>query len=146
MEDTTADLEKEFHFEKRYWRMERAGWIFMGMLVIASMLGFTGPGPLSKKELRRGDGKVVLEYYGILRYETETDFTFHIPLDQEEVSVGIDRYLLTQLFLENIVPQPERLEEREKRPFTSFRSLGRANSSPLSSGLSRRNSALSKER
>jgi hypothetical protein len=52
----------DISFEKRWFQFERTAWAVMSLILLAACLGFTGPGPLTKAEVRDGAGQLRVEY------------------------------------------------------------------------------------
>jgi hypothetical protein len=53
-----SDLE----FQRRWWKFERAVWIFFTLLLVIDVLGVFGRGTLSKARLRARDGSAEVTY------------------------------------------------------------------------------------
>lgn len=61
------DLSQDLRFVRRSWIAERVGWAALGALILAGLLGFLGPGPMSK---RTAHGPVRVDYERFERVDT----------------------------------------------------------------------------
>lgn len=92
------------------WRVQRAGWIGMALVVALALAGVFGPGPLSWSEASASDGSLTLSYSRFVRNGASSDLTLHIPAgavqgDVARVSVGGD--YLESVEVTSVTPEPE---------------------------------------
>jgi hypothetical protein len=40
-------IDEDLNFQRREWKIQRAGWVTMALVIIAALLGVFGAGPLS---------------------------------------------------------------------------------------------------
>lgn len=121
--EKTAD-ESDFAALMRHhraaWRVERIGWTIMALLLVATLLGAFGDGPLS--HARSGSAQALsVEYDRLLRSSSPTMYRFeaHPSLAKDGVvRLRFDGPLIENMELESIVPEPD---QQEAGPgFTEF--------------------------
>jgi hypothetical protein len=109
MESTgqTLQLDDDLPGQRREWRVERVGWVAMGLIVAAALLGVFGGGPLSHA-YARADG-VELRYERFQREQAPD--AWRLAVDPAltrggRFHVRVDQTLLDVLELDRIEPQP----------------------------------------
>jgi hypothetical protein len=65
------ELAEDLHFTRRSWSVERAGWLGIGALLLAAILGGVGPGLLSRVTREAAEGRLHVEFDRTAHYETE---------------------------------------------------------------------------
>lgn len=97
------------HRHRSAWRLERVSWAVMALLVVATLLGAFGGGPLS--HARSGsDDSVELEYDRLLRAAAPTEYTLRVQpgiARDGRLDVRIDEGLMDMMQIDSIVPEPE---------------------------------------
>jgi hypothetical protein len=91
------------------WRVERVGWTIVAVLLMASMFGMFGDGPLSRAGAGSGDFHV--EYRRLLRSSAPAEFRFRTNGSAAQgglIRLRISRSLIDRMEIESIVPQPLR--------------------------------------
>lgn len=71
------DIEQNDHFQRAEWRLQRAGWTLMALLVLGTLAGIFGRGPLSRAVASASDGSLEIEYERVQRYEGRTAMVLH---------------------------------------------------------------------
>ena len=56
------ELHQDPRFTRRIAAIQRAGWVVMGLVIAAALLGLFGAGPLSRATAEAADGTLRLEY------------------------------------------------------------------------------------
>jgi hypothetical protein len=103
------ELAEDIDFQRREWTAQRLGWVLMGLLVLAAIAGLFGAGPLSNSSAER-DG-LRLEYDRFGRLQQSMSLRLHFSGDEREsAAVFISRQYLASVQIENITPQPQRVE------------------------------------
>lgn len=90
------------------WRLERVAWGVMALLLLATLLGAFGGGPLS--HARSSAGPASLEYERLMRAAAPTVYRLRVEpamAANGRVPVRIDQALVDLMQLQSIVPQPE---------------------------------------
>lgn len=107
------EISQNLPFQRREWLVQRIGWVVIAVLLVAAMLGFFGPGPLSKTTASGGAGALSIEYYRFWRMASPMPLRIRIqPIanGQEEISMWISREYLEAMRVESVTPEPERVE------------------------------------
>ncbi len=118
-----SDLEvnENLKFQRRDWAAQRVGWVAMGTVVVAALLGlFGGTGLLGGSQAKASseDAVVSVSYERFLRFMKPT--TLEIDLGREagkegKVSVWLDRRYLEGFQVQQITPQPSSAKSGPKR-------------------------------
>lgn len=101
------EIEQDLAFQEKEWRVERAGWIVMALLVLAALAGLFGSGPLSKVEVR--NGALQVHHDRVLRNHAPTELNLYLTPTQIQdgmVSFWIDRETIDRFQVEQITPEP----------------------------------------
>jgi hypothetical protein len=113
-EDTSQriEIDEDLPFQKKLWRIERAGWVTMALLLGASMLGLCGSGPLGRAELGDAGGGLRVHYERLTRHQTSTRLLVRVrrTRGQAVVRIALDRAFLDGVELERVLPEPERVQ------------------------------------
>lgn len=104
-----APVEEDMRFQRRFWRVQRIGWAFMALVLIAAALGVFSEGPLSWTHAQ-GD-QVTVEYQRVYRNGAPSELVLSFsPGFDGERTVILPHSLLQKVTLETITPTPERSE------------------------------------
>ena len=106
----SADITDDIAFQRRSWRVQRAGWIVMLLIAVAALSGIFGGGPLSSAETASTDGFRV-RYERFIRLRAPQTLHIEAPAAaaraDSTLSIWLDRKWLESNGLEAIVPEPE---------------------------------------
>lgn len=102
------EIEEDLAYQRRFWKMQRAGWIVLAAVLLAALLGLFGHGPLSFATAGHSSDPLRLEYERFGRYHSTTQFTVHVAKKDQALSFHLDRDYLDSFRVEQIVPEPER--------------------------------------
>lgn len=109
------DLQEDMTAQKRLWRFQQFGIALMAVWILASLLGLTGPGALSKKQA--GDPATLqIEYDRMIHYEDMTELKIDLgpELQQNgEAAVSMSREYLKNFRISRITPEPVKVEGAE---------------------------------
>jgi hypothetical protein len=111
--ETPPELEvnQDLNFQRRMWRIQRAGWAIMTILLLGGLFGLFGVGPLSEARALAADGTLRVDYSRFARFETSTKVTVYIDpavTQQEEVRLWVKQDYLRPVQIERISPAPDR--------------------------------------
>lgn len=95
-------------FQNREWITQRIGWLVIGLLLLAALLGAFGSGPVSSSSVS-GPG-LRLEYERFGRVQKPTSLRFYLADTQETATVWISRHYLHSVQVDHITPQPQKVE------------------------------------
>jgi hypothetical protein len=115
---TLLELEETQHidFERRSWRMERAGWLLIALLLAATLAGALGPGLLSSAHARTPGGELELAYPRFLRVRADGRLEIRIrEAGAREARLWIAGPWLERVRVLSITPPPTRSELTDGR-------------------------------
>jgi hypothetical protein len=110
-----GDLEigEDIAHQETMWKVERAGWILMALLLIAALLGLLGPGPLSNATASDPGSLIRVEYERFVRHQAPVELRIHLgsaSVHDGRVRLWLNREFITRAQIERIDPEPERTE------------------------------------
>ena len=108
--DGAVAVGEDVQFQRRWWRFERAVWIFFVLVLAADLSGILGRGPLANAERRTGDGTLRLKYERVERANTSSIMTV-LPgapaIRDGKFQLYVSDTILKQLGAQRVIPQPE---------------------------------------
>lgn len=107
----TDDLELgcDLAFERRWWRIQRIGWVILPLLILGGVLGIFGHGPLSEATAHPSGSELQVHYDRLARRETPTLLQLRVDkaaIASGEVRIRLNRALLDSMQLKQIIPEP----------------------------------------
>ncbi|MCI0747666.1 MAG: hypothetical protein L0Y58_19855 [Verrucomicrobia subdivision 3 bacterium] len=118
------EVGQDLKFERRWWKFERTGWILLALVLLFAILGYLGPGPLTKHVAGTRGGPLWLEYHRYERYHAPVDLRVHIgavAARGKELQLWIDREYVDAVSMEDVEPQPESVELKNERFVYTFK-------------------------
>jgi hypothetical protein len=109
-------------FQALEWRIQRAGWVVLGLATIAASLGLFGRGFLSSASV--ANNGLRLRYERWERFQRPTMIQLQISSNAGAKSVFIDRRYLDAIRIEGIMPQPEKVEANSRGVIYHFAGEG----------------------
>lgn len=107
----TDDIELgcDLIFERRWWRIQRIGWVVLTLLLLGGVIGFFGHGPLSEATANPSGSEMQVQYDRLARRETPA--LLQLRLDKSaiasgEVRIRFNHALLDCMQLKQIIPEP----------------------------------------
>jgi hypothetical protein len=97
-------------FQRREWAFQRVGWIVIGLLVIAGLVGLLGPGPFSGRTASGADGALQVEYQRLAHLEADDLISLTLApeaVSGDSVNVEIDGHWVRAVDIQGISPQPQ---------------------------------------
>ncbi|NED96551.1 hypothetical protein G1H11_14670 [Phytoactinopolyspora alkaliphila] len=97
-------------FQRREWRVERAGWIALVLVLVAAGFGVFGSGPLSSTESVSGDGSIRVDYERFVRHSGQSQLTATVAPDAVRdgyATVRLSAGLNETMDIESVFPEPE---------------------------------------
>lgn len=121
--EPVGDLERErdLVFQHREWRVQRAGWAVMLLLMLLALGGLLGSGPLSSAMAE--SGPLQLAYARFERRHAPTEVEVSIAsgaIREEQVAVWLSTDYLDAIEITSIMPEPEEVEVRGDRTVFRF--------------------------
>ncbi|NDK56233.1 hypothetical protein [Pontibacter fetidus] len=108
------EIDEDAPFEKRFWTVQRIGWLIMLLVILAAMFGFTGRGGLSginKIKKASQSQSLVLEYDRFQRYQVSDKLTVKLQqLQTTAPTITFSKVFYEKIRVEQVVPQPEKVE------------------------------------
>jgi hypothetical protein len=112
-EDTALEIDDDLEHQRHAWRFQRVGWIAIGVLLLAAVLGLFGKGPLSRSVIADSRHRIIIEYDRIARYETAFRLVIQLealPESPRTARLWIDPRYARSLRIEQIAPDADRTE------------------------------------
>lgn len=125
----SLELEENMSFQKVEWGMEVVGMLMLVGLIVAASLGYFGKHGSNERTAGDPQGSLWARYENHPRWETRTWLEIHaLPsgLDKKaEISIG-ENYL-KEMMVQNINPEPERVESQQEQTKFVFAGSERGN-------------------
>jgi hypothetical protein len=105
---TSLDFLADPPFLRREFLFERVGWVFMGLVVVAAILGLFGNGLLSEAVLK--NEQFQMKYHRFLHFGNLTSLDIEIASQKSEegiVAIAFSNAYLHSFRIETIQPAPE---------------------------------------
>lgn len=87
----------------RAWKFQKVLWVLLFIVLLLSLAGFFGNGPLSKREEASQEIKIEYDYF--LRNEASSSIWVQVQGNQP-ITIRISQQYLKKINLEGIVPEP----------------------------------------
>jgi hypothetical protein len=103
-------IDQDLGFQRREWRMQRAGWWALTAFVVAAVLGLFGGGVVSSARAGDEGSALWIDYERFVRVGAPSRLSVHLgtPADGNAYELHINREYFESLRIEQIVPAPER--------------------------------------
>jgi hypothetical protein len=115
---SNLEIEQDLSFTRLEWVIQRVGWGVMGLVVILALLGVFSSGPLSHTTVTSMDARVSLQYDQFVRFLAPTILQVHLDSEanrDQQTRLWLDRRYLQGVEVQQITPQPERVEAAAER-------------------------------
>jgi len=103
-------VDEDLKFEKAEWRTERIGWIVMALILLATLAGLLGPGPLSERVAGDPASGLWVEYNKFERRQAPTQLVLHVTPGSGTSRIRFSQDFIRKVEIQHIDPQPERSE------------------------------------
>ena len=119
----SIELDEDLQFQRKEWLFQRIGVVFMGVFVIAALLGVTGMGgPLSRASAGERGGPLHVEYDRFVRRGAKATIKLHFRSDPP----GFIQFWVSEPYLEDVVvdsvaPLPQTVSVEESRHVYTIR-------------------------
>jgi hypothetical protein len=114
------DLDTDLNFQRRIWTVQRIGWLMIGLVILATLMGAFGNGLLSRVSAS-GNG-LRLEYERFGRLQQPTRLHFLLPPSKHDAEVSLRRDYLAAFQIDHITPEPK--EVAPAGPWLTYRFAG----------------------
>jgi hypothetical protein len=115
-------ISENMEFQRRTWLAERVGWIVLGAVLVAALLGLLGGGGFIASDQLEGEGLTV-HYDRFLRVDSQMRLRIVArPTAESDTSlrIWISRDYVEALSLTTTTPQPDRVEAGADRYVFEF--------------------------
>ncbi|EXF45723.1 hypothetical protein BAY1663_01898 [Pseudomonas sp. BAY1663] len=107
MRNRSHPIQEDMEVQARLWHMERLGWILLGTIVLATLLGLFSTGPLSKSISATASRELQVEYQRFERNAASSGIRIRAKANPEgDARITIDGKFLDTFTIETIQPQP----------------------------------------
>ncbi|WP_018478209.1 hypothetical protein [Pontibacter roseus] len=123
------EIDEDIELERKNWAVERVAWVFMAIVVLAALLGFTGNGGLKGINLltagSQADG-VEVEYERYLRRKapSELKVTLYPTATSPERELQFSKDFYDKVQVEQVVPEPSEVYTHEQGITYTFSGAG----------------------
>ncbi len=107
--DSKVAVGENLDFQRKWWKFERAIWLFFLVILIADVLGLFGRGWLSKAHQSDSAQTLSLDYERIARASTPSIMTFHFgpnAIHSGHIQLYVSDTIVKPLGAQRISPQP----------------------------------------
>jgi hypothetical protein len=101
---------QDTRFQEREWTVQRVGWVLLVAFVVAALLGFLGPGPLSHSQAESTNGTIHAEYYRFVRLGGAGTVTVTVApsaIGPDSMDVWWNGSYLDETKVEGVTPEPD---------------------------------------
>jgi hypothetical protein len=93
-------------FQKREWAWQRAGWVALGLLILAGLSGVLGGGPLAEASLRNASGELTYQRFVRRHADSEWQLTLRGGAVAGRADIAFDAAFASQFKIVAIQPEP----------------------------------------
>jgi len=111
-------IEEDMAFQAKTWKAERVGWVVMALIALASILGLTDKGPLSKA--RKGEPQgLSVEYQRFLHIDAPAQLHIRLPVNGP-FAIQLPFEYLSRTEVLHVVPEPREVASHDGLVTYSF--------------------------
>jgi hypothetical protein len=93
-------------FQKREWAWQRAGWLALGLLILAGLSGVLGGGPLAEASLRNASGDLKYQRFVRRHADSEWELTLRGGAVAGRADITFDAAFASHFKIVAIQPEP----------------------------------------
>lgn len=111
-------IDEDMKFQRRQWKAERIGWVCMTLFLAAAVMGLFGQGPLSDALAGNDGDPVSVHYDRFPRHGSQASLKIVLgpgAARDGEARVWLSRQYLDAHRLDQVIPEPERVEAAPDR-------------------------------
>ncbi len=100
---------EDLEFQRKWWKFEKAVWIFFGLLVLLDLAGLFGRGPLANAHKETADGAMTIRYEWVERFSTPSILTVQFSpnaVHDGHIQLWVSESVVKALGNQRIIPQP----------------------------------------
>ncbi len=120
-------VEQDLDFQRREWAIQRVGWVVMLLVVVAALLGLFGQGVLGTATIGDSGDPLQLAYDRFDRKHAPTELQVEVAgrtVQEGQVRLWLNDRFLSQIELEQVVPEPEQVLVEPGRKVYVFQAGG----------------------
>ncbi|QBF26760.1 hypothetical protein EXN22_14045 [Pseudomonas tructae] len=100
-------VQEDMRSQCRVWRFERIGWYVLLGIVVLTLAGLFGNGPLSQRSAGSMDGRITCEYQAFTRSGSTSSMLIRAQGEpNSQVALLLEGSLFRDLNIESLQPQP----------------------------------------
>lgn len=101
------EINQDAHVQERMWKIQRAGWATMALLVLLGAAGLFGHGPVSRTSAGDHRGPLWVEYERFGRHQGSSELRIHVRSAQTDpVRIWIGPDYTDSVEIQQIIPSP----------------------------------------
>ncbi len=107
--ENAVSVGEDLDFQRRWWRLEKAAWLVLVLVLIADALGAFGRGWIARGERHTTDGTLRLQYERIERAGTPSNMLITFSpsaVHDQKVRLFSSNTIVNELGAQRIIPQP----------------------------------------
>lgn len=117
------DIDQDLVYQQKEWRVQRIGWVIMGVIILSALLGIFGKGPLANARLGDPTGALTANYTRFERYRSPATIEVIVgPNVAKEGRIGIsfNREFIDRIDIARIDPEPAAVKSDMNRIVYEF--------------------------
>lgn len=133
--NSRLEIEEDLAFEQRVWRFQRAGRIGLALFLLLAFLGLAGSGPLSNASTSTTDQQLSVSFERFDRAHSPSTFEVRAGPDMVvggELQIWINSEFIVRVQIDQITPEPERIEIGTDRYVYTFAVSTESTPAPVS--------------
>ena len=101
------EINQDVHVQERMWKIQRAGWATMALLLLLGAAGLFGHGPASRASAGDHHGLLWVEYERFGRYQGSSELRIHVRTAQtNSIRIWIGQDYTDSVDIQQIIPSP----------------------------------------
>jgi hypothetical protein len=119
----SLEIGQDIDFQRRFWTIERIGWVVITLLIVAALLGLFGSGPLSNTNAGNQGSPLWLEYSRFGRFKAPTTLQVHIgerAKPKEVARIWLDHRYMEGVQVMQVTPEPQSVKTASDRLIYTF--------------------------
>jgi hypothetical protein len=108
--DDEVDVGEDLNFQRKWWRFEKAVWLFFIAIILLDLAGLFGRGPIAKAQRHSADGSIDVKYERIERTSSPSIMTVQFTpsaIHGGKIVLYVSNSVVKQLGAQRVIPQPE---------------------------------------